>query len=182
MNNIEYIKNWFMSHNQFLKEESYREEKLDILVFYAIAFEKMANLEGKDEIVVDNGNIHCVSGPVIIREEADKILKILNVKYGYLNIEVLKRTAGYLYIQLSGIEGIVEDKELRENMEDIFAKAMRYYQNYNFDKYVYKVNEKVFFSVNPLSEREQMELTGIRDRDQTLYEISHNEDGMMSIY
>lgn len=179
MDNIEYIKTWFMTHNLFLKEEPYRDEKLSILIFYAVAFEKLANLNNADQIVQENGMFRFVAGPAVSNEKTEQILNVINVKYGYLNLQKLKKTPGYFYIH-RGLEedGIVEDEILRDYLEDIFVRAMNYYKNYNFDKYVYKVKEKVFFSVNPLTEDEIAQLSDVNDRDQTLYEINHDEYGM----
>ena len=182
MNNIDYIKNWFLTNNKFLNEDEYKEQKLDILVFYTIVFEKLGNLNIEDQIIINNGMITCEAKDMINNPDVERILNIINIKFGYLSYEKLEKTPGYTYMKLSGINGLVTPKELKENLEEIYLKTLKYYNNYNFNKYVYKINEKIFFSVNQLNENELLQLYEINDHDQTLYEISHNQNGEMEIY
>ncbi len=182
MNNIEYIINWFLTNNKFINEEDNSNEKLDILTFYVIAFEKLAGLNNEDKILENNEVITIQSGPMINNEITERILKIINVEYGYYSYDVLLKTPGYRYVQLGENNGIVSLDYLKENLNDIYNQTMKQYQNYNFNKYVYKVNNKIFLSLNQLNENELLELYEINDQDQTLYEVFHDENGKMRVY
>lgn len=182
MNNIEFIKNWFLTNNKFIKEEENKNEKLDILTFYVVAFEKLAGINSEDQIIENNEIITLEPGTMINNEISERILKIINIEYGYYNYEVLLKTPGYRYVQLGENNGIVSLDYLKENLNEIYNNTLEHYQNYNFDKHTYKINNKVFLSVNPLNENELLELYEINDTDQTLYEVFHDENGKMRIY
>ena len=182
MNNIEFIKNWFLTNNKFIKEEENKNEKLDILTFYVVAFEKLAGINSEDQIIENNEIITLEPGTIINNEISERILKIINIEYGYYNYEVLLKTPGYRYVQLGENNGIVSLDYLKENLNEIYNNTLEHYQNYNFNKHTYKINNKVFLSLNPLNENELLELYEINDTDQTLYEVFHDENGKMRIY
>ena len=182
MNNIDYIRNWFLTNNKFLKEEENINEKLDILTFYVVAFEKLSGINNEDQIIENNEIITIQSGNIINNEISERILNIINVEYGYYNYDVLLKTPGYRYVQLGENNGVVLLEYLKENLNDIYTNTLEHYQNYNFNKHAYKINNKIFLSVNPLNENELLELYEINDQDQTLYEVFHDENGKMRIY
>lgn len=182
MNNIEFIKNWFLTNNKFINEENNANEKLDILAFYVVAFEKLAGLNTEDNIIENNEIITIEPGNMITNEIVEKLLKIINVEYGYYSYDVLLKTPGYRYVQLGENNGIVSLEYLQENLNDIYNSTLEQYQNYNFNKYAYKINNKVFLSLNQLNESELLELYEINDQEQTLYEVFHDENGKMRVY
>ena len=182
MNNIEFIKNWFLTNNKFINEEDNANEKLDILSFYVVAFEKLAGLNTEDNIIENNEIITIEPGAIVTNEIVEKILKIINVEYGYYSYDVLLKTPGYRYVQLGENNGVVSLEYLQENLNDIYNSTLEQYQNYNFNKYAYKINNKVFLSLNQLNENELLELYEINDQEQTLYEVFHDENGKMRVY
>lgn len=182
MNNIEYIKNWFLNNNKYLNEDPNKEEILDILVFYTIAFEKIANITDEDKIIVNNGIITCTSGPIYQNEEVQKLLKIINIKYGYYDYDTLTKTPGYTYFKKRKINGTVDKETTKTYLEKIYNSTIEYYKDYNFDKYSYKINNNIFFSINPLNENEIAQLYEINSSNQKLFEIFHDEEGKMRVY
>ncbi len=181
MNNVEFIKDWFIKKNIYLSNSSNREEILNILLFYAIVFEKLEDINDDDQIVIKDDVITYVSGPVKESQDLIRLLNVINFKYGYLDYEDLVQTAGYRMIKESGINGSLSDEVIVEYLDTIFDNVMHEYENYDFNKEVYKINGKVFFCDSKLKEEEIEKLYNLED-EQKLFEVYHDEKGKMRVY
>ena len=56
---------------------------------------------------------------------------------------------------------------------------MKHFKNYNFNKFTYKINNQVFYSINELTEEEIAHLGRVcKGDEQLLWEVFH-DDGRM---
>ena len=182
MSNVEFIKNWFLENNFYLKDNPDKDEILNILIMNAIAFETLEFKNINDSIMVNNDYIAFKSGNVINNEQVEKILKIINIEYAYLEVEELLNTGAYSLIKDDNLTKVLEYDDIITYFEGIYNMLKQQYIDYNFDKLAYKINNKVFFSTEKLNEEEIKYLLTIDDDNQKLFEVFHNENGELGVY
>lgn len=177
--NTEYIREWFLEHNEYLAFRADQEELLDILVEYVVIFEKLAGLNPDDILLAKDAQIQIMGGTVVDNEEAEFILKLINYDYAYLDLDKVKRSEGYRYLHLYGgyENGILTLPMLKNQFDEWYQYKMRQYKNNPFDRIVYVVNHKVFYADQPLNEDELAYISTINSADQDQYDIDHNENG-----
>ena len=179
MNNVSYIENWFLEHNHFLKDRDDKYQMLHILIFYVLVFESFEKIN-EDKIIKINHSYEVKPGKVIRNEIVDKILRIVNVEYANLELSDLENQNTYrIFFNKMDIEDGELDYEWLSVFETIYEYLKKHYENYNFNKYTYKIKNKVFYSINQLNEDEIHTLSKIPESDeQLLWEVFH-EDGKM---
>lgn len=182
MDNITYMKQWFLKHNRFLAEDAQKNEILDILVVYGIIFEKLDDVNDEDAVFVKDGVITCTAGPAKQSDRIDYLLNVVNARYGYLSYEDLIDTTIYEMLISSEDEDGLTDEYPVDFCERMFDNVLEEFRNYDFDRIVYRVNGKVFFCDDELSEREMKRLDAYKNDSQKLYEVNRSDDGSLMIW
>ena len=179
MDNVTYIENWFLENNQFLKDRSDKYQMLHILVFYVLVYESFEKVN-EDKLIKLNHSYEVIPGKKIENEITENILKIVNVEYANLEYDDLVNQSTYrIFFHKLEIEDGELDYEWLSAFETTYNNLKKHYENYNFNKYTYKIKNKVFYSVNELNEDEIRRLSLIpENEEQLLWEVFH-EDGKM---
>lgn len=179
MDNVTYIINWFLENNQFLINRNDKEKMLKVLVFYTVLFEKFANV-CDDKIIKINHSYNIISNDAIINETSEFILKSINVEFANLEYDdLIKNSTYYRFFNTFGVEDGELTYEWLSAFSYLYDHINKHYKNYNFNKYTYKIKNKVFYSINELNEEEINQLRKIPYSDeQLLWEVVH-EDGKM---
>ncbi len=174
--NIEYIKEWFLSNNAYIKNNY---ETLNILILYTLVFEKVNKIKNDDEIYILNNKISFKSGNLFAKDNILDYLKVINYKYGYLDIDDLKNT--FIYRNLINYDGLIDDSFLIDNFSDTVLRIMYEYKDYDFNKYIYKLGNKVFFSNCNLNENDLNLLKNYLTDGQILFEV-YKDDNHIEVY
>lgn len=182
MNNIEYINNWFLTNNATLETNPNKNEILHILSIFAVAFAKVDDIDNDDELILNNGIFTINPGPMKKSEEMEKILRLLNYHYGYLNYEDLIEVPEYNKFKYIKYNGILDIERIISYFDNEYDNLTDEYKNYDFNKYIYKINDKVFFCDQVLNEKEYERLYKLNDDEQKLYEVFHDADGNMRFF
>lgn len=184
MNNVQYIRQWLLEHNEYLALREVREEFLDVLAEFAVVFEKLAGLNPDDAIRVDEGNVRIVSGLPVENEQTEFILKLINYDMAYVDLDIVKRYSIYRFLHLfnDDFDGELSLQELRDYFGDLYDFKMRQYRDCKFDRTIYVINHKVFYADQPLTEEEIAYISKIKSTDQDQFDVDHNEDGSFSCW
>lgn len=182
MNNIEYIKNWFLIKNQTLEKNPNKEEILHILTTFAVAFAKIDEIENEDEIILNNGTLSLNAGVIKNTKEMENILNIINYRYGYLEYNDLIQMPEYAKFKYINYNGILNLEKITAYFNPTYKNLIEEYKNYDFNKRIYKINNKVFFCDQELNEKEYERLYNLIDDEQKLYEVFHDDNGNMRFY
>ena len=179
MDNVSYIQNWFLENNKFLKDREDKYEILHILVFYVLVYEYFEKIN-QDKIIKINHSYEVIPGKSVVNEISENILKMVNVQYANLEYEDLVKDKTYHhFFYVHDIEDGELDYEWLCLFETNYDFLKKHYSNYNYNKHVYKIRNKVFYSINELTDEEIKELETIPEKDeQILWEVFH-EDGKM---
>lgn len=182
MDNVTYIQQWFLENNLFLKERQDKYKMLHILVFYVLVFESFEKIN-QDQIVKIGNSYEVIPGYKVENETSESILKMVNVQYANLEYEDLFNQKTYHnFFYLHDIQDGQLDYEWLSMFETIYDFLKRHYENYNYNKYTYKIDNKVFYSLNELSPEEINLLSQMSKKEQQLlWEVFH-EDGKMVWY
>ena len=182
MNNVEFIKKWFLDNNQFLQKDINKNEILDILTMNVIAFEKLDNIDNHDKIYFNVDSIQFTSVETCYNEKVENILKIVNNVYGYLSIDNLKEIDAYSLLVDNLVYKELSDDDIITFFSDVFEILKRNYKDYDFEKVVYKIDDNVFFSKDILNDTELEEIINIKDDNQNLFEIIRENDGKLRVH
>ena len=100
-NNIEYIRDWFLSHNEYIQNEP--EEFFNLLVEFVVIYEKMEGINPKDVLIIENEHLKIVAGEAIdtdqalTDEEINKLSKYKNTEDGQRQFDVDHNENGGIY-------------------------------------------------------------------------------------
>ena len=182
MDNVTYIQQWFLENNLFLKDRQDKYEMLHILVFYVLVFEFFEKIN-QDQIIKINHSYEVIPGNKVENETSENILKMVNIQYANLEyIDLCQQQTYHHFFHLHEIDNGLLDDEWLCLFEPIYHYLKKHYENYNYNKYIYKINNKVFYSLNELSFEEIDTLTQMSQNDQQLlWEVFH-ENGKMVWY
>lgn len=179
MDNVTYIENWFLEKNQFLKDRNDKYQMLHILVFWVLVFESFEKIN-EDKIYKIGNSYEVKSGKKVENALSENILKMVNIEFANLEYDDLLNTNTYKnFFYKLGVEDGLLNNDWLSVFESTYNFLKNHYENYNYDKFVYKIKRKVFYSINPLSDDEIERLSQIPESDeQMLWEVFH-EDGKM---
>ena len=180
MTNIDYIQNYFLTHNPYLAASPDRNQILQALTAFAVIFQKLSDLDNTDQIRKTVHSEDCVAidfvgGEVIQNDHADHILKMLNYDSGYLPRSCLQKYLMYRYVYSPYLESL-DDATIREEFDESVTSELQRFEKYRHDPIVYPVNGKVFYADRELTEQEIQYLYTIKG-DQVQYDLDHNADG-----
>lgn len=176
-NNLQYIRQWLLEHNDYLEFRLDCEEMLEILTRFVVIFEKLQGVPSEDIIIKEGTEIRMVGGPAQTDEKANFLLKLVNYVYGYLPLEVIKKVPGYAYLRWEE-DGVFSQECLEDNCLDWVQRTMGYYGKLKFDRIVYIIKNKVFYADQPLTEEEISYIEKHERGDQVRYDVDHDEHGM----
>ena len=188
--NVDYIKEWLLAHNEYLENHKDKEEFLELLVKLVVLFETLYELDHdevdfhiEDYFVKEGMNVRIVSGSKQVTKETEWILKLINYNYGYLDKDFVKRETPYFYLYKSYyLQGLWTDEDIYIYFLDWYDFLMRYYQNCQFDRIIYKINDCVYYADQPLTKEEIDEISTYKTHDQRQFDVDHNDNGSFNCW
>ena len=181
MTNIDYIQNYFLTHNPHLASDPDRAQILQAMTAFAVIFQKLTGLHNTDQIIKtvhakDCVELTFVGGDVLQNEQAEYILKMICYDSGYLPLSCLKNYLMYRLVYSPYLETLADEAVLKEEFSELVASEMTRFQKYQNDPIVYAVNGKVFYADRTLTDQEIQHLHTVKG-DQVQYDLDHNADG-----
>ncbi len=175
--NQEMIQTWLLAHNESLRRRK-DQDALNVLTLYVILFETLAGLKPADQITKEGDQIHLVSGPAIPEETAIGILKLVNYHWAYLELDQLKEDAAYsIFMRLK--EGALTEEITEAEFGDWYRDTNKQYENCKFDRIVYVLNRKIYYSDQLLTEEEISYMLRMKPKEQIRYHVDHHDNGGM---
>ncbi len=182
MNNIEFIRNWFLENNPYLKEDSNKDEILNILIMNVVAFGTLEEIFSNESIIINNNIVFFNSSLYKENNELLNILKLVNHVYGYLNLDDLIKKDAYYHIVFDSLNKTLTKEDIEYYFGDIYYNLKNIYYNYDFSKLAYKINDKTFFSNEKLTKEDVEILFKIDNPEQKLFEVKRNKDNSLEVY